>query len=422
MDKCDVAIIGAGPYGLSAAAHLSQVKGLDVVLLGEPMSFWARHMPEEMCLRSPWAGSHLADPGNQFTLDSYRAVTGNHRLADPVPVRDFIQYGHWFQQHAALPADRRNVIRVDPAPEGYRLTFDAGAELQAQRVVVAAGIQPFAFSPPMFQGFPRSLVTHTSEQRGFAGFRGKRVLVIGGGQSALEAAVFLHEAGAQVEVLLRKSGLYWLERRRWMHSALFRRMFYGAGEIGPAGASLLIQRPALFRHLPRRIQRRWEERAMRPAVAHWLKARTQEITVRAERFPAVARVEGESLRVRLNDGSERCVEHVVLGTGYRVNIALYPFLGREVLAGIEMADGNPRLGAGLESSLPGLHFLGAPAARSFGPLMRFVAGAGFASRALHRHILQAGARRRVSRSSAAGLPFEPARLEADSPESFRRSW
>lgn len=395
MDRCDVAIVGAGPYGLSAAAHLSQLKGLDVRLLGEPMSFWERHMPEGMLLRSPWAGSHIADPGDRLTLDAYRMMNGNHHLADPVPVKDFIAYGHWFLRQAALPADRRKVIQIELAPQGYRLTLDSGEALHARRVVVAAGIQPFAFRPKIFEHLPASLVTHTSEQRDFAKLRDKEVLVVGGGQSALEAAVFLHEAGAHVEVLVRSAGLYWLDQRRWMHARPIRWMFYGAGEIGPAGASLIIQRPNLFQRLPRGIQLAWSARALRPAVAQWLNPRTHNIPIRAEQFLVQARAEGERLRVRLNDGTEHTVDHVVLGTGYRVNVALYPFLSRDVLERTALEEGYPRLNAGFETSLPGLHFLGAPAARSFGPLMRFVAGTDFASAAIQRWIQQAKKRQPV---------------------------
>ena len=45
MTSCDVAIIGAGPYGVSAAAHLTAIAGLDTKLFGEPFSFWERPMP-----------------------------------------------------------------------------------------------------------------------------------------------------------------------------------------------------------------------------------------------------------------------------------------------------------------------------------------------------------------------------------------
>ena len=399
MDKCDVAIIGAGPYGLSAAAHLCRLQALDVRLLGEPMSFWERHMPAGMLLRSPWAGSHIADPGNRHTLDAYRNVNGNHHLADPVPVKDFIEYGHWFRQQTALAADCRKVERVELAAEGFRLTFDTGEALLARRVVVAAGIQPFAYRPPIFEGLPVSLVTHTSEHVDFSKFRDKEVLVIGGGQSAVEAAVFLQEAGAHAEVLVRSSALYWLDHRRWMRTKPVRWMFYGAGEIGPAGVSLVIQRPDLFRQLPRSTQQAWSKRAMRPAVARWLRPRIRTIPIHTERFPVEALVKGVKLRVRWNDGTQHTVDHVVLGTGYHVDVTRYPFLPAELLERIDLVDGYPKLDSGFETTLPGLHFLGAPAVLSFGPLMRFVAGTEFASTALARRVLRA-----TRRQAAAAQP------------------
>src|SRR5207249_8499111 len=75
-----------------------------------------------------------------------------------------------------------------------------------------------------------------------------------------------------------------------------------------------------------------------------------------------------------------------LATGYRVDVALYDFLAPEVLKTVRRVDGYPLLGPGFESSLPGLHFLGAPAARSFGPVSRFVSGTPYAARALARRI------------------------------------
>ncbi len=403
MERCDVVIIGAGPYGLSAAAHLRQVKGLDLRIFGEPMSFWERYMPEGMCLRSPWAGSHLADPENGLTLDTYKRVAGKPHLAEPVPAKDFIEYGHWFHRQIAPSADSRMVVRIELASEGYRLTLEDGEALHARHVVVAAGIQPFAHRPKLFGGLPVSLVTHTSEQRNFGKFRDRDVLVVGGGQSALEAAVFLHEAGARVEVAVRKSVLHWVWHRRWLHAKALGRLFYGRGDIGPAGVSLVIQRPDLYRRLPRALQDAWTARAIRPAVALWLKPRTRAVPIHLGRFPVQAQVEGSHLRVRFNDGTERAVDHVVLGTGYRIDIARYPFFTPPLLERIERVNGHPRLGAGFETSSPGLHILGAPAAWSFGPLMRFVAGTEFASPALQSWMLQAKKRLVVACPSGYGL-------------------
>jgi cation diffusion facilitator CzcD-associated flavoprotein CzcO len=404
----DVVILGAGPFGLSAAAHLKQIKGLDMLVFGEPMSFWERHMPARMLLRSWRPASHIADPGNRLSLDVYGSSNGNQGLPEPLPVRDFIKYGHWFHQQAGVATDGRKIARVEPSQKGYQVTLEDGEMLRTRRVVVATGIQPFTHRPKTFEGLPASLVTHSSEHQEYERFRDKEVLVIGGGQSSLESATFLREAGAHVEILIRSRSvasraerawqleasseevnsqdsnavLNWLKNRQWM------RMLYGGGDVGPAGFSLLIQRPNLFRRLPRRTKDWSDRRAIRPMFSYRHVPVTNAVPCHACRFVIRARVEGDRLHVRLNDGTERIVDHVVLATGYRVNVALYSFLSPRILEQLDVVDGYPRLDSGLESSLAGLHFLGAPAAWTFGPLVRFVAGTEFTSQALTRRILR----------------------------------
>jgi cation diffusion facilitator CzcD-associated flavoprotein CzcO len=384
MEKTDIAIIGAGPYGLSAAAHLRQRKGVEIRLFGEPMSFWERHMPRQMFLRSPWDGSHIADPENRLALEAYRTVSGNPGLAYPVSLQDFINYGHWFHDQLSLAADRRKVTCIKEAAQSYELTLEDGTSFRARRVVVAGGIQPFVYRPQIFAGLPAELVTHTSDPHDFPAFCGKEVLVVGAGQSALEAAVFLNAAGARVEVLVRNSAVHWLGLgiSRWLHLKPISWMFYGKADVGPPGISLAVQRPNLFRLLPRTIQTRWAHRAICPAVAPRVAPGAGDLVIHTSRFPVEAQVARNRILVRLNDGTDRVVDHVVLGTGYRVDISRYPFLSADLLKKLDIVNGYPRLGRGFESSLPGLHFLGAPAAYSFGPLMRFVAGTEFTSRAL----------------------------------------
>ncbi len=387
MIPYDVAVIGAGPYGLSAAAHLRAANGLDIRVFGQPMSFWERHMPKWMLLRSPLAGSHLSDPQGTLTLEAYQAASGNEITA-PLPLCRFIDYGRWFQSQAVPDTDARKIERIEKNGSGFRLTVEDGEVWKARRVIIAAGIEPFASKPEEFQHVPRELASHSCDHCDLGRFAGKKVVVIGAGQSALESAALLHEAEADVEVLVRGPFVRWLWRHKWFHT--FRpvaRMLYAPADVGQAGLSQLVARPHWFRRLPRSVQDRWGKRAIRPAGAAWLNPRCQPIRITTSRVVTSAVPQGEQLLLTLNDGTERRVDHALLATGYRVDIALYPFLSKPLLKSIETVNGYPKLKNGFESSVPGLHFLGAPAAWTFGPLMRFVAGADFASRKLTRGIL-----------------------------------
>ncbi|HKV25413.1 MAG TPA: FAD-dependent oxidoreductase [Candidatus Acidoferrum sp.] len=388
MEKIDIAIIGAGPYGLSTAAHLHHANGWRIRVFGQPMSFWENHMPTGMLLRSPLEGSHLSDPGGKLRLQAFQAATGESVTA-PLPLTRFAGYGHWFQTKAVTDLDPRKVDSLEKSNSTFKLTLEDGEPCHAQRVIVAAGILPFAWVPPVFRDLPRHLASHSCLHRDLKIFAGKKVAVIGGGQSALESAALLHEAGADVEVLVRARQVRWLWRHSWVHR--FRpvtRMLYAPADVGQAGVSHLVARPNLFRRLPRSIQDRLGVRAIRPAGAAWLEPRCRDVRFTIGREVTSAVESGRCAKLVLNDGSERCVDHILLATGFRVDIFRYPFLAKNLLSAIRHVGGYPRLTPGFETSVAGLHFLGAPAAWSFGPLMRFVAGADFASRNVTRSIVQ----------------------------------
>lgn len=387
MITCDIAIVGAGPYGLSAAAHLNAANGLDIRVFGEPMSFWENHMPKWMLLRSPLAGSHLSDPDRALTLEAYHAASGN-AITAPLPLCRFIDYGRWFQSQAVPETDRRKVARVDRNGSGFRLTTEDGEVSKARRVIIAAGIETFAWRPEQFRHLPEELASHSCDHRDLSHFAGKKVAVIGAGQSALESGALLHEAGAEVEIIVRAPGVRWLWRQKWFHTFKpVARLLYAPPDVGQAGLSHLVARPNLFRRLPRSIQDRWGKRAIRPAGAAWLHPRCRPIRLTTGRLVTSAIARGGRLALTVSDGSSRDVDHLLEATGYRVDIAGYPFLASSLLKEVDRVNGYPRLNDRFESSVPGLHFLGAPAAWSFGPLMRFVAGAEFASRNLSRGIL-----------------------------------
>jgi len=390
MENCDVVILGAGPYGLAAATHLKNVKGLTVRIFGEPMSFWERNMPVGMFLRSNWTATQIADPHCALTLEAYGSESGSS-VSQPVPLDRFVEYGHWYQQKGVSDLDRRKIVRVDRAPGGFRITLADGEELVSRRVVIAAGIGSFAWRPAEFDGLPIELASHTSAHRDLAKFSGKKVLVIGGGQSALESAALLHEGGAEAEVIARTHTIHWLQGSlsKTLHHGLgkfVRSVLYAPTDVGPAGISQLMARPDLLQRLPRRLQDRLRKRSVRPAGARWLVDRLQAVPIRLGCSVANFAIVGSQVRVRLSDGSERTVDHVLLGTGYRVDVSKYDFLSPDLVQSISRSNGYPRLEKGLETSVPGLHILGAPAVWSFGPLMQFVSGARYAAQSSTRHI------------------------------------
>src|SRR4051812_27223722 len=176
-----VAIIGAGPHGLSAAAHLLH-GGLEPIVFGDPMAFWRDQMPAGMLLRSSPRASSIADPERKLTLSDWAAAHGKP-VTRPVSLEDFLAYGQWYQRQAVPDVDSRMVKSVAKANGGFELTLDDGEVLQAARVAVAAGIAPFPREPEVLRDLPADLVSHASDHDDLAKFAGRRVAVVGAGQS-----------------------------------------------------------------------------------------------------------------------------------------------------------------------------------------------------------------------------------------------
>lgn len=377
----EAAVLGAGPHGLAAAVQLRRA-GVNVHVFGDPFSFW-RTMPVGMKLRSNDTATNLIELHGPFSLRAYGDELGR-RIAAPVPLADFIAYGDWVQRRAVPDVDRRLVVELERAPGGFALCLDDGDSVRARRVVVACGIEAFAHSPAGFEHLPRDLVSHSSEHRDPARLRGRRVTIVGGGQSAFELAVLLKEAGAAaVEVLVRAPRVVWLRG----HSVKKRigrlgPVVYAPTDVGPLWYSRLVERPRLFATLPRGAQDRIAARSIRPACSHFVRVRLDGVRVSTGVRVTGARATDGVVALELSDGSSRRSDHLILATGYRVDFARYPFLGDEVRRAVRLVDGFPVLGPGLETTLPGLHVMGAPAARSFGPIMRFVSGSWYAGRAV----------------------------------------
>jgi FAD-dependent urate hydroxylase len=348
-------------------------------------------MPRGMLLRSAWSASSIADPSAALTLDAYKHFSGNH-LSAPVSLERFVDYGLWFQRAIVPDMCPARISSVRPNHRGFHLTLADGRVTTASRVIVAAGLSAFAFRPPEFANIPVSLAPHTSEQHNLRAWLGKRVAVIGGGQSALESAALLQEAGAEVELFIRRSRVHWLGwKQKIQKIGLLSRALFSPEDVGPAALCWLVAAPSLVATLPKTFQEALRNISLRPAGARWLIERLRPVKITTGTRVSAAAPCGDSLKLTLSDGSERIVHHALLGTGYHVDIARYPFLSPELTRRIQTSDGSPKLAPGLESSVPGLHFLGAPAAWTFGPLMYFVSGTAYAAGALLRCFKKRGA-------------------------------
>jgi hypothetical protein len=350
------------------------------------MSFWQDHMPAGMYLRSNWAASHISDPHGRLTLDHFKADCGIE-FKYPIPLENFIEYGKWYQKKALPELRQCQVNLVEPGSRGFILTLDSGERLSCRRVVIATGIAHFPWIPKELEGHPKSHVTHSSEHSGFSRFNGQNTLVVGGGQSALDAARLLKSSGAQVAVVAKQEEIRWVGQHAWLHHlGMVSWCLYSNYDVGPAGISRLVGFPNLFRWLPRQLQDPISRRATRPAGTGWQKPQLAQVPITVNCRVQSSQINNNKVHLGLSDGSQRVVDHVIIATGYRVDINRYNFMTPPIKASLRTVGGYPVLGKAFESSVPGLHFVGKPAAWTFGPLLNFVSGTHFAGAEFSRGI------------------------------------
>jgi thioredoxin reductase len=351
------------------------------------MEFWQNRMPRGMLLRSSKRSSSIGNPNAGLRLDDYATQNGTE-LPSPIPGEEFINYGRWFQRYAVPECDCRRVSNLVAASDGFRLLLEDGNEVHAKYAIVAAGIGPFAHVPKHFIGLPLEKVSHSSEHTDFQRFIGKRVLVVGGGQSAFESAALLLENGAEVEILVRKNHVIWISSTSAVHHLPSRlsSILDPGTDVGPLGLNQLVARPRLFALLPRRLRALIAYRCIRPAVAPWLNTRVARAQVTTSTEVTRASANGKGVRLELSDGTTRLVDHVLLATGYQVDISRYSFIDRDLSHSIAQFEGYPLVSYRFESSVKGLFFAGATAAFSLGPVCRFVAGTEYCARAISQAI------------------------------------
>lgn len=389
MKSTDVAIIGAGPYGLSVSAHLRR-RGVAHAIFGKPLETWRERMPAGMGLKSDPFASNLSDPDQAHTLEAYRRERGEPYGATNwiVPLETFIDYGRWFQARAVPDLDQREVTHLETADAGFVLTLSDGEQLAAKRVVAAIGIRDFAYVPPFLAQAPGELVSHSSMVPDPKRFAGKDVTVLGSGASAIDLTALLNEAGASARLVARAPGLSFhagdQALRGWL--AKLRRPTSG---VGPGWKNLFVtEAPAAFAGLPESVRISMVKQMLGPAAGRGMRDRIEgKVSVLAGASISAVDRRGDRLVLSLMTpaGAESVeADHLIAATGYRPDVSRLGMLSPALRQRIAVVEQAPRLRTDFQSSVPGLFFVGPASAYRLGPGQRFVYGAAFAAKTVVR--------------------------------------
>lgn len=388
VSSTNVVIVGAGPYGLSVAANL-RARGISFRIFGESMRFW-RDMPHGLNLKSFAFATSISIPerGNSFPEWCRR-----HDLEDfePCTMQSFAAYGLDIQKRFVPELEESLAVQIDRVDDGFETTLTSGEAVRSRRVFVCTGLFGLEHIPDALKRLGREHMRHTSSIADYSEFRRKRVAVIGGGASAIEAGALVHEAGGTCEIFVRGSDVVFHSRTP-LRRSLWRRLKEPISALGASRKGWILQKcPLIAHHLSADRRARLARGYLGPESPWWIKDRVVgkvSINLRHEVVAASATSNGVRLKIRdaENLTKEVEVDYVVAGTGYVVDVDRIPFLSDALKHGIGRVDCAPVLDSNFESSVTGLHFVGPLSAMSFGPLFRFVAGAPFAARRLSYHV------------------------------------
>jgi len=375
MRSSEVVVIGAGPFGLSISTHL-RARGIDHLIVGRSMDTWRSHMPAGMYLKSEPYGSDMSCPEVGYDLAGYcrsERIDGVGR-GIPLSLERFLDYSDWYIKQLVPDVSDVTATEVKAVDGGFQVAFADAEPVAARSVVIATGVLPYRYIPAELSALPSELLSHTSDYDQFDSLRGRRVAIVGAGSSALETAALLHEAGGEPHLIVRcPDSPVWGTRALPLTPITRLRN----NKLCEGWKCPIWDSPSAFRLLPQSVRAEKARTVLGPLGAWWLKDRVMGVVdILSETHVRSVEPSGSGVRMQL-EGPGRSsleVDHVIAGTGFRVDLARLTYLADDLHARISTFSGYPVLNRAGESTVPGLYFVGAPAAFSLGPSMRFIAG------------------------------------------------
>ena len=357
------------------------------------MQFWSQiaEAAGERYLKSYCFGTNISAPMPGFSFADYNKPRGLETF-EPCSMANFADYGIWFKQNVVPWVEPSDVVHVKRSADGFAIMLSGGELFVASHVVVATGLSSFANMPPAIASLPSCRVTHTANIESFSSFAGRSVVVIGAGQSALEACALLYEAGAQPELMVREDEILWHTRVPQQRS-LWRRMrspITGLG-TGPK-AWILTHFPSAMHRMPEGFRTRFVKTHLPAEGAWWLRERFENrVPVHFSTTVIEARELDDKVALKVRNAKteemrQMEVDHVIAGSGYDIAVDRLNFLDPALRAAIVRIERSPKLDTHFESSVQGLSFVGPSSAMSFGPLFRFVVGADYTARTVSAHL------------------------------------
>jgi thioredoxin reductase len=324
-------------------------------------------MPEQMYLRSAcdW---HL-DPINVDTIERFLQTQGlTPAEVEPLSRQFYLSYLQWFQaqkQLASIPQYIRQLDQINDGTDSFLATLEDGQTITAKRVILAVGFKYFKNEPQaLIESLPAGRYSHTCDLVDFKDLKGKRCLIIGGRQSAFEWTALLNEAGAAAVHLTHRHASPAFAEADW-------------SRVMPL-VDAMVDNPGWFRNLSSEEKeavnhRLWAEGRLK--VEPWLETRAMTETVKLwpnTQIISCDELVAGDLMIKLDNGENLIVDHVILATGYKVKIDQVPFLANgNILPKLMTRNGFPVLDEHFQTNVPGLFMTSMMATQDFGPFFAF---------------------------------------------------